>query len=267
MTTPQTITFDALAPIPYSQHGTIALTASASSGLPVTYTSSDPSVVEVSGSTLIIRAVGSANITASQSGDNTYEAAASVEQTQQITIANQTITFAALAPQTYSPNGTITLTASASSGLPVTYASSDPSVVEVSGSTLIIRAVGSGSAIITASQLGDNNYNAAASVQQTQQITKANQTITFAALAPQTYSPNGTITLTATASSGLPVSYASNLETVVKVSGNNLIMKATGSATITATQSGDNNYNAATLVERTQQIILITSIVFKFIQN
>jgi uncharacterized protein YjdB len=179
----------------------------------------------------------------------------------------QTITFDALAPIPYSQHGTIALTASASSGLPVTYASSDPSVVEVSGSTLIIRAVGSGSAIITASQPGDNNYNAAASVQQTQQITKANQTITFAALAPQTYSPNGTITLTATASSGLPVSYASNLETVVKVSGNNLIMKATGSATITATQSGDNNYNAATLVERTQQIILITSIVFKFIQN
>jgi hypothetical protein len=221
--------------------------------------------VEVSGSTLIIRAVGSGSaiITASQPGDNNYNAATQVQQTQQITKANQTITFAALASQTYSPNGVITLTASASSGLPVTYASSDSTVVQVSGNTLTIKKAGS--ATISASQPGDTNYNAAASVEQTQQITKANQTITFNPLLPKKILLNGTITLSATADSGLPVSYASSHSTVVQVSGNNLIMKATGSATITASQSGNNNYNAAASVERMQQIIRITTIVFRFI--
>ena len=174
----------------------------------------------------------------------------------------QTITFNTLESRQYSQNGTFALSASASSGLPVSYASSDSSVVEVSsGNTLTIRAVGS--ATITASQLGDNNYNAAASVQQTQQITKANQTITFNALPPTKFLKNGVIALSATASSGLPVNYTSNLETVVKVSGNNLIMKATGSAIITASQSGDNNHHPATPVQQMQQIINITTIIFK----
>jgi hypothetical protein len=81
---------------------------------------------------------------------------------------NQTITFNPLASQPYSFNDAIVLSATASSGLPVSYSSSDTNVVDVSGSTLIIKGVGS--ALITASQAGNDNFNAATDVSQQQEI-------------------------------------------------------------------------------------------------
>lgn len=87
-----------------------------------------------------------------------------------ITQASQTITFGALATQSVgSPN--FNLTATASSGLTVTYVSSNPAVATVSGNTVTI--VGVGTTIITASQAGNANYAAAADVQQNQVVTVA----------------------------------------------------------------------------------------------
>jgi hypothetical protein len=56
------------------------LAAAASSGLPVTYTSSNPSVATVSGNTVTVVGVGSTTITASQSGNGTYLPAVDVSQ-------------------------------------------------------------------------------------------------------------------------------------------------------------------------------------------
>lgn len=81
--------------------------------------------------------------------------------TGNITKANQTITFATL-PEKLTTDAPFTLNATTSSGLPVTFLSSDPGVASVSGSTATI--VGLGSTNITASQAGDGNYNAATSV-------------------------------------------------------------------------------------------------------
>ncbi len=85
-----------------------------------------------------------------------------------ITKADQTITFAALPAKT-TTDSSFALTATASSGLAVSYASSDEDVATVSGSTVTI--VGAGSTVITASQLGDGNYNAALSSNRTLTVT------------------------------------------------------------------------------------------------
>lgn len=71
---PQSITFDLL---PASVYGDAEfdLTATASSGLPVSFSSSDESVAVVSGSTVSIVGVGTTSITASQDGDAQYFAA------------------------------------------------------------------------------------------------------------------------------------------------------------------------------------------------
>lgn len=53
------------------------------------------------------------------------------------------------------------------------------------------------------------------------------------------------IQLTATASSGLPVSYSVSDPTVASVSGNTLTLLTPGTAIVTATQAGDANYAAA----------------------
>jgi gliding motility-associated-like protein len=56
------------------------------------------------------------------------------------------------------------LVASATSGLPVIFESSDPSIVSISGNTMTVK--GDGTVTITAKQAGDNNYNSAADVTQ-----------------------------------------------------------------------------------------------------
>ncbi|MCX6309385.1 MAG: right-handed parallel beta-helix repeat-containing protein [Bacteroidia bacterium] len=77
--TSQTITFGALASKIYGA-ANFALSSTANSGLPITYTSSDASVATISGSTVIIKGVGTTTITASQPGNVTYNAATSIAQ-------------------------------------------------------------------------------------------------------------------------------------------------------------------------------------------
>jgi hypothetical protein len=160
----QTITFDPLSDS-FLGAGTINLTATSSSGLPITFTSSDNSIAEVAGSVLTLKALGTVSITASQAGDETY-AAASVAQPLVITKDSQTITFNPLIDALIGPSyaGTINLTATASSGLPVTFISSDDSIAEVAGSVLTLKTTGTVS--ITASQAGDVNTFPATDVSQ-----------------------------------------------------------------------------------------------------
>jgi hypothetical protein len=79
-------------------------------------------------------------------------------------------------------------------------------------------------------------------------VDKLAQSITFAALADQTVGVPP-ITLTATASSGLPVSYSSSgLCTLVDVS--TLVVNAVGVCSVTANQAGDSVYEPAAPVTR-----------------
>jgi hypothetical protein len=88
--------------------------------------------------------------------------------------ADQTITFEALAPKTFG-DASYALTGTASSGLGVTYTSSDLNVAIVSGSTVTI--VGAGTTTITASQVGNANYNPAPDATQTLTVAPANSWI------------------------------------------------------------------------------------------
>lgn len=82
----QTITFGAL-PAKQTTDLPFALTGTASSGQPVSYTSSDAAVATVSGNTVTILGAGTTTITASQAGNATYLAAGSVAQTLTVTAA------------------------------------------------------------------------------------------------------------------------------------------------------------------------------------
>lgn len=76
--------------------------------------------------------------------------------------ASQTITFDALSNKTYG-DPSLNLSASTSSGLPITYvALSELDACAVSGNTVTIT--GAGTCSITASQVGNGNYNVAESV-------------------------------------------------------------------------------------------------------
>src|SRR6185295_18406209 len=94
------------------------------------------------------------------------------------------------------------VSATASSGLGVNFTAGGQCTV--SGST--VHLTGGGSCTITARQAGDANYNAAAEVDQSLNVARADQTITFAAMAGKTFG-DPDFNLSATASSGLPLSF------------------------------------------------------------
>ncbi|OYV03586.1 MAG: hypothetical protein CFE26_21210, partial [Verrucomicrobiales bacterium VVV1] len=121
--------------------------------------------------TVTLVGAGSTNITATQSGNGTFEAASPVIQALVVNQASQTISFGALAA-VLDDAPPFTLSAAASSGLTVSYASSNPSVATVSGNTVTV--VGVGTTTITASQAGNTNYASASSVPQTLTVGRAN---------------------------------------------------------------------------------------------
>ena len=83
---------------------------------------------------------------------------------------------------------------------------------------------------------------------------KANQTITFAALANKTFG-DPDFGVSATATSGLPVSFAASAQcTVTSPSPGTVHITGAGSCTITASQAGDANYNPATNVPQSFNI-------------
>jgi probable HAF family extracellular repeat protein len=88
---------------------------------------------------------------------------------------DQTITFGTLAAKTYGESP-FTLTATATSGLPVTFTAGDPSVATVVGTTVTI--IGAGTTTITASQAGNGTYNPATDVPQTLTVDKKVLTVT-----------------------------------------------------------------------------------------
>src|SRR5207302_2931870 len=136
------------------------------------------------------------------------------------------------------------VSATASSGLSVSFTATGNCTI--AGNT--VHLTGAGSCTITASQGGNANFNAATDVQQSFNIAKANQTITFNALANKTFG-DADFSVSATASSGLSVSFAATGNCTI--AGNTVHITGAGSCTITAAQAGNANYNAAANVPQT----------------
>jgi RHS repeat-associated protein len=161
----QTITFGAIA---NKQIGAapFAVSAAASSGLPVTLTSTTPSFCSVMAGTVSVLAIGTCTIVASQAGNATYTAGLPVTQSFSITanLLPQAITgFAPFSTVSYVPNSTFSLSASGgSSGNPVVFASTTPSTCVVNGTTVTV--VGAGLCTVTATQSGNATYQAATQI-------------------------------------------------------------------------------------------------------
>ena len=188
----------------------------ATTGLTITYTSSNPAVASISGNTVSIHGTGVATIRASQGGNDNYNPASFVERDLTINKVPQTISFNPISGKLLS-KGTFVLDANASSGLTVSYVSSDTSVAEISGNIVTLKA--GGNTNITASQAGNSTYDAATAVTQTLTVQDDSldpQTITwYQDLSSLSYG-DADVDLNATAST-LAVTYSSSDETVVKV--------------------------------------------------
>ena len=243
----QSISFGAAPPLDLGNTATV--TATASSGLAVRYSSTTPSVCTVDSSSGLVTDLeaGACIIAANQSGNSLYSSAPQVTQTLTVVYPPQTISFGAV--PTLTLGGTAIVSATASSGLPVTYSSTTPTVCTVDGSSGQVIALTLGTCIIAADQTGDKHYAPAPQVTQSIPVIytpgKTNQTISFGAV------PNlpvgGTARVSATASSGLPVTYSSTTPGVCTVNSSTGLVTdvTTGNCIIAADQAGDATYNAA----------------------
>jgi hypothetical protein len=242
----QTITFPPIANQPFNA-GTVTLNATSSSGLGVSYSVSTGSAT-VSSNTLTITGTGTITVQASQAGNGTYSAATPVTQTFAAGKGSQTITFPAIASTTYSSTQ-ITLAATDSAGQTITYTVvSGPATI--SGNVLTLT--GAGTVVVQAAQGGTTNYAAASPVSQSFVVRQNTQSITFPAIANQSAGAN--VTLTASATSGLPIVY-SVISGPATVSSNTLTTTGTGTVTVQANQSGSANYFAANAVDQTFQVV------------
>ena len=167
--------------------------------------------------------------------------------------APQSITFAPL-PNRLTSEPSFAVAATASSGLPVSFSvASGPATI--SGATVSLTGT-AGTVTIRAAQPGNSNYAAAADVIQSFQVTTpsaggggtAPQTITFPAIGTKTYG-GPAVALTATASSGLPVTFAV-LSGPATLGGNMLTLTGVGPVVVRASQAGNGTYQAAPTVDQ-----------------
>ena len=230
------------------------------SNAPVTITSNPAGV----SGTLTVNAVGGVatfnNLVFP--AENTYTLTASspglmpgASSSIQIALASQSITFSALSSQVYG-TAPITISASVSSGLTVSFASTTQAVCTVSGNTVTL--VSGGLCTIQATQTGNSTYAAAPAVIQSFQVTQASQMISFGSLA-NVISGAAPFTVSATATSGLNISFISLTTSVCTVSGTTVTLLSVGTCTIQAAQAGNGNYFAATVVNESFLIMQPTT--------
>ena len=216
------------------------LNATASSGLEVSYASSDETVATITDNVVTIVGAGTSIITATQAGDANTSAAIPVERELVVNKAEQTITFDALADKTVF-DAPFELSATASSDLEVSYESSDETVATVSGAVVTI--VGAGTTTITATQEGNDNIAAATPVMQELVVEKVDQTINITAI-PDKFIFDDPFEVEASTSSELTLTLS--IDGPASISGNLITLDGTvGTVTVTATQAGNENYNAA----------------------
>jgi hypothetical protein len=235
-----------LGPLPTPTFGgaPFNVSATSTSGLPVTIAYvSGPATGSGSGP-YTATGTGTVNFTATQAGNANYAPAAPVNFSVTIGAASQSITIGPLPTPTFG-GSPFSVSATASSGLPVTIAYvSGPATGSGNGP---YTATGAGTVNFTATQAGNANYAAAAPVSFSVNIAPASQSITLGTLPTPTFG-GAPFSLSATASSGLPVTFTYISGPASGAGNGPYIPTGAGTVSFTATQAGNTSYLPATPV-------------------
>jgi sugar lactone lactonase YvrE len=232
----QTITFTPpSSPVTYGV-SPITLSASASSGLAVTFSVlSRPGTV--SGSTLTVTGVGTIVIAANQAGNSNYTAATQVTQSIVVNQASPTITFT-VPNHTYG-DAPFTVTATSNSSGAITYSVvSGPATI--SGSTVTLT--GAGTVVLQTSQVASGNY---AAKSQTATFTIAGNAPTISFTVPNHTYGDAPFTVAATSNSSGAITY-SVVSGSATISGSTVTLTGAGSVVLQASQVAAGNYTAGT---------------------
>ncbi len=150
------------------------------------------------------------------------------------------LNFMPASPQSYNTTNTLSVTGGSGSGALSYEVLSGPGIII--GVNELKAISGTGTITVKATKAADINYHAASATAQVA-CAKADQTILFPAIPDQ--ETNATVNLSATASSGLPVSFAVTSGPAKISGGNTLSFTGAGTVSITAAQSGNSDWHAA----------------------
>ena len=160
-----------------------------------------------------------------------------------------------------------TLTATASSGLAVSYETSTPTICEAlapasPSDAWAIRLLNVGICTVLATQAGNPVYERAPSVGRSFTIVQGSQTIGLGILADRTFDPTTRQALPRFSSAGLPLNYSGLSSSVCDPrfngTGFELHLLKPGTCTIRAEQEGTSTYRAADSVTRTFEVLKLT---------
>jgi MBG domain/Bacterial Ig-like domain (group 3)/MBG domain (YGX type)/CARDB/Kelch motif len=189
-------------------------------------------------------------VTATKAGSEDYDPTISATGVTNVKAATQSLTFTG-APSTAKYQSTFNVSAVSNPAGSVVITAAGGCTVN---GTLVTMTSGTTACNLSAYLPGDSNYAAAHATQSTA-AEKADQSLTFPAL-QATQVSGTTFNVSAGATSGLPVSFASAGS--CSLSGSQVTLTGAGSCSITASQAGDANFAAANPV--TQSITVVSSI-------
>nr|WP_295864043.1 MBG domain-containing protein [uncultured Chitinophaga sp.] len=226
-------------PIPGKTYGDapFPLNAVSDAGLPVSYTLTGPA--SLIGSMVTITGIGTVTVTATQGGDNNYDPAAPLVTSFSVSKAPLSLMADNYAREYGRNNPALTYHYSG-------FVNGEDASVLTGSVTLTTSAdlnSAPGSYPIQFSAIPTSNHYNIFTATGTMTITVAPQFITFPAISDKTYG-EGSFTLGATSSSGLPVVY-SVVSGPATLSGSTVTITGTGTVTIAAKQAGDGNYDPA----------------------
>lgn len=184
-------------------------------------------------------AEGTHFLTASYVGAAPYNASASGSMRAVVGRASPTILFTT--PPPLANGASAAVTAVATSALPVTYSSTSPACGVTSAGVVTGLAVGD--CTITATAAGNGTFLPALPTTITLPIAKGSQAIAFGAAPSVRVGTSASVS--ATASSGLTVTFASTNSTCTVTPAGLVTGVSVGPCDVTATQAGNANYNAA----------------------
>jgi hypothetical protein len=253
----QTISFTDPVDADFSEESQV-LTASASSGLTVTFETLTSSVCTVSDNAVTFVLPGTCTIRASQAGNSNYGAATPVEKSFTITAGVAVIDVADYPDGNWADlsvgDDAFVASAFATSGATVSFESLTTSICTTSGlNGTTITIVGAGTCQITASAPATSNYAAPSPVTLEFTVAKGTQPTLVTVASPDHIAiavTSGTTTLSTTGGAGggaVTYSLVSGANCSVGGAGGNIVT-ATAATTcvVKATKAADSNYNEAT---------------------
>ena len=240
----QTITFGSLVNQVYGSASFI-IAATSSAQVPVSFSSTTPAVCSVSNTTVSVLKVGKCTIAADQAGDASYAPATAITQSFTVTPAVLTVTAS-------SPTVTYGSTKPAITPVYSKFLNGDTQSSETFKTGLIAPTCGTsytplspvGTSPITLCSGGSSANYTFIFVDSTVTITKASQAITFNPPSTKTYGASN-VALTASSNSNLAISFSSLSPKTCSVESGKVSILAAGLCELSASQSGDSNFNAA----------------------